>query len=667
MKKPKSLKITSLNFRSIKGFFGKWYVFPAVLFLLVCLTTALKIHGSSVGMFHRFLYGTEIKDPDLIAGQVRAIRSDEWLSNTPLTVSQHYNNYPTYNQDLGFGHDMTVVKDWADRSWVSLFKIQNWGFFIMPLENAFAFRWAMLSFMLIVAAYLFALELMPGKTKWAILLSLVLYFSPFLHWWYLVTSFGSVAYVLFALVLLMRLHKTNSRNLKMLYSGLLTFSAVSFALILYPPFQISAAFAGLFFYLGFLLKTFDLKDKPQRVKLFRDLLFIGAGGLLAALILFGYYLQHQEVIRAITNSLHPGARQVSSGDRNLEYLVHQFSSQFGYRLQLPRAGLNYWTNQSEAANFILVFPALVLGSLLLIYKDVKKKLPIDYLLIFPIIALTLVLIRQYVHGLDPLFNLFALDRVPNFRIIMALGVAQFLLLASYYRRSRQISFDGKLDRAILYFAVIATFLLSMIFGHLTAKTHTKFLFNYSEIFIISTFLAINTYFLLRAKLAGLVMLALFSFISIAAINPIYRGLKPVYQNELTNTIRSVSSENDTWAVMDSGDFENYAVAAGRPSISGLYSYPREDLWQKAGVAENKSVYNRSAHVLVTLDGMQEETYLKLVAVNRFFVVINPCSEFVDKTNLKFLLSQKPLENKCIEEVDYLEFPGRKFWIYKVVD
>jgi hypothetical protein len=208
---------------------------------------------------------------------------------------------------------------------------------------------------------------------------------------------------------------------------------------------------------------------------------------------------------------------------------------------------------------------------------------------------------------------------------------------------------------------------------LTARDHPGFLNNRYEIIVIAAAMAVGIYFVLQAKRIGLVLLLLFSAFSVIAINPFYRGLEPVYENKLTQAIRSVSAEEDVWAVIDSGDFENYAAAAGRPTISGLYSYPRADLWEKAGIADenNSDIYNRSAHVLVTLDQYPQrpETYLQLVAGNRYFVVLNPCSEFVDNTSLDYLLSQQPIPEtqECIEYVSTVEFPARTFYIYRITE
>src|SRR3546814_4076929 len=58
------------------------------------------------------------------------------------------------------------------------------SFLLLPFGYAFAFKWWLMGFLLILSCYFFALALMPKRQGFAVGLSLALFFSPFVQWWY---------------------------------------------------------------------------------------------------------------------------------------------------------------------------------------------------------------------------------------------------------------------------------------------------------------------------------------------------------------------------------------------------------------------------------------------------------------------------------------------------
>src|SRR5437588_7576603 len=60
----------------------------AVPVLLFILLTVFAIHGSSVAAYYTFLGVDSSNDPNVLYGQVRPIRSDEFLVNTPLAIAE---------------------------------------------------------------------------------------------------------------------------------------------------------------------------------------------------------------------------------------------------------------------------------------------------------------------------------------------------------------------------------------------------------------------------------------------------------------------------------------------------------------------------------------------------------------------------------------------------
>ena len=90
----------------------------------------------------------------MIAGSPRGVRSDEWVVNTQMIIAQAANDFKRVNYNIG-GQDMSLISDVPYKEWSIMFKPQNLTFFIMPLEYAFAFKWWLLGFSLIISCYFF--------------------------------------------------------------------------------------------------------------------------------------------------------------------------------------------------------------------------------------------------------------------------------------------------------------------------------------------------------------------------------------------------------------------------------------------------------------------------------------------------------------------------------
>src|SRR5688572_20935068 len=152
------------------------WLFPVVLTFLLLIFTAFGIHGSSIGTYHTALHGPTAEDPNLLFGEPRSIRSDEWLVNTQLTIAQENNGYQRINQNIGNGQDVSLLSDAPYKEWSTFFKPHNAAFFALPFDNAFAFKWWVMGYLLALSCYFFTLCLLPGKRMLAALLSIAFFF-----------------------------------------------------------------------------------------------------------------------------------------------------------------------------------------------------------------------------------------------------------------------------------------------------------------------------------------------------------------------------------------------------------------------------------------------------------------------------------------------------------
>jgi hypothetical protein len=147
---------------------------PVVLCLLVvCVLGTAKVNGSSVS-----LYG----DNAPAAGQARPIRSDEYLTRTPLAVRQVVQGFPV-STTLGNGqHDTGVLSDLPERGWPMVLRPQTTPYHLFDVERAFAFEW----WLIVAAPFLGIYWLVMALTRrvgLAVLAGAAIALSPAVVWW----------------------------------------------------------------------------------------------------------------------------------------------------------------------------------------------------------------------------------------------------------------------------------------------------------------------------------------------------------------------------------------------------------------------------------------------------------------------------------------------------
>ena len=113
--------------------------FPAIVIVVFFLLVAFKISGSSVGIYHQYLYGEKQQDPDLLYGNPYFVRADEWQSATHLIVAQKYNSFNKTNPHIGSGTNLALQTEVPYKDWTVVFRPHTWGYFMLGLERGAIF------------------------------------------------------------------------------------------------------------------------------------------------------------------------------------------------------------------------------------------------------------------------------------------------------------------------------------------------------------------------------------------------------------------------------------------------------------------------------------------------------------------------------------------------
>lgn len=637
----------SIILSSIKSFFRKipaiWY-YPLLLSIPFLFLITFGINGSSVGTFTEAIDGNA--GINKIIGSNRWIRSDEYLATTPILLSQGKNGNPQKNESIGTGIELGVQTNMPVKDIFTLFKIPAWLFLIIENEDiAFSFFWWIRVYILAIGSYLLLFELTKKNYTISILGSLSFIFTPFAHWWWNFELIGYATIIIFSLIKLI-----NAKNIRGMIFPSISFYyfSISFALLLYPPFQIPVIWASIFIFLGVLANNFsDIKKDPLIGKKF--LFFcITIFTVFATILLF--YLKYENIIEVITNTSYPGIRFFSGGGLPLST---QFNGFYNILLQSDYNGVPIGQrNQSEAANFFLLYPAVILFSIISLFKEVKRK-QVDYLLICLSFWIVLLAIWSYI----PLPEWFAkytfLAQVPPSRISIGLGFSSYILC--FYFLSTKIKPKKSENIWIILISIVSWSLILLLGYYFLSNTPQYFtkpmlLSPEVKLALISSFFFLVIYFLLSKKIL-LFSLAFFgfSFLSTALVHPLYKGLDSINKTHFAETVKKYqSNEENKWIVYGDHRFAQYILANGGYVLNGIHYYPLHDMWQIIDPEKKYfEIYNRYAHIHFDNKG-PESPLLELIYADQISVNMDPCDNRLKTLNVQYFLMPEFVEKSCLE-------------------
>lgn len=661
------MTIPKIKSKKIINFINSIWLFPAIMTLLLIVLSALQINGSSMGVYYQMLYGKQT-DPALMYGQPQSIRSDEWIVGTQKLIGQDNNGYKPINNNVGNAEDETIMIDVPTRDWSTIFKPHDLAFLILPFDNAYAFRWWVMSYFLVVSCYFFILTLIPKKRLLASLLSLAFLFSPFFQWWYLYGTLASVYYCLFGAAVFAKLLHSKKQLHTYLWSLATIYLSVCFIMVLYPPFQIPCALVLAVFALGYYLDSRKYIDKTV---LRRNIIYFFCAILISISIIGVYVYQKYDIIETIQNTAYPGQRVIKSGGYNIEHLL---SSNLSPLFQKITTANGYArvdigaTNQSESSNFILIMPFLLTPMLYLWYKNYKQNKKINYIVLTMSTLLAILLAWLFVPGIDFIGKITLLDKVPHPRLLIGIGFINLVLIAGFIKLYNNQKEYFSFAISAIYSLLIVIFYLIVDF-HVMQKFPTFVDFNNAVILALPIaliiFLMMRKYFTL-----AIIGLLLFSVFSTFHINPIYQGTSVLTKTPISQAIKEIGkSSNKRW-VSEDIILENFATMNGVRSLSGVYIYPQLELWRDFG-DNQKDIYNRYAHVNFNFDrdiNNYTPPSIALVGPDQFRVKIKPCDQILNSKDVGFLITSNPFsegEAPCAVLVKSITYPTATFNIYRL--
>ncbi len=639
--------------------------FPLCLALLFTLLVAFRLSGTSIGLDWYFLYGEVESDPNLLSGNPRTIRSDEYAVETPWTVMESRVGFSQVNPFIGAGQNL-ILTDVPIRHWSLIFTPQNWGYFLLPLEYGFSFHWWFKGLIVILGVYLLAVKLMNGQRMFAALMALAAFYSPAVQWWYSTSLTETFGWFFLLLFLALQLVDAQTARQRVIYTALFTYAVGCFMFLGYIPGLIPTMLALVFLIVGLLAERFlrgGLRQAWSDPRLRRVLagLFIALAVNLA--LLAAYAVDERTVIETVISSVYPGGRVEIGGNMQPAHLLGGF-----YNIQLLWDRAYYLTldNQSEASSYFMfslfLLPLFIFQQARLVWRRQRP----DGLLIAALLFYLLALCWAFVGLPAWLSHLLLLDRVPAKRLITVFGSLNLLLVIYFFARPPFEPTRRNRVFATLYAAAIALFYFYA--GWRIEAETPGFFFTPALIYLVPAFVFLLTAALMnRVKSLFAVGLLAFSLLTAFYINPLYRGLGVLRESQIAREIQQIAgqpqNEDAVWVFYDSV-LSNFAAANGARVISATQYHPQPELWRSFDPqGRYAEIYNRYSHIQIlpaagdSIEFIQEREDAMLLK-------IHPCNPAFQGAGVRFFVFHEPVDYACLEPVTSVPYPNTSFYLYE---
>ncbi|MDQ3015393.1 MAG: hypothetical protein M3R25_01530 [Bacteroidota bacterium] len=631
----------------------KVWIYIGICIFLFFLFVALKWHNASIGNWN--LFANDGGDPSrgIIAGTPRPIRSDEWQVYSSFILSQAAQDFPISNMALGAGNT-PLTFNLPTHHIVSAIKPALWGYYFIDLERAYSWHWNFKLFPFLIVSFLFLMLLTKNHFVLSVTGSIWLFLSSAIQWWSIYTelftwgmlSVIALIYILYA-----------DRSLKILLASIvLILSAYSYAMILYPAYQVPFAYFLLAILIGYLLAY-----KVRLVDSFRQNMMLRIGSLAlvfagVGLFIFLFYQETKDTISLLTNTVYPGKRSETGGDFSFAKMFADNFSWFMNEQKFPEV----WGNICELSSFLM----LSLIPTLILIADFFKKRKIDPVLL-TLMILQFILFIYIVIGFPPFLAKITLFSVsPSNRTFFIFGFINVIFTILFITRHQIVILKNNriTQIASLIILVLLAYLLNSLLNH-------QISIYFSEVKVITATLifASLTWLTLqfhrdRLYSYSFIVLILLVVLPNIRVNPLSIGLAPYFENETYKAISEIRAKdpNAGWAVFGSIITANFVKATGVNCFNGVqFVPPFEKLHILDSGMKSDSVYNRFAHIgLTTMIDGNDSVEFELKQNDMYMIRMDPCSPKLTQLGIKYIVftyQPQEVEVECMTGI--IGLPG----------
>lgn len=527
-----------------------------------------------------------------------------------------------------------------------IFRISQIGYLLFGAGAGLSFYWCFRYIALFMASYEF-LKLITNKNKrLSFIGAVIILLSPTIQWWYSTNSLiEMIVSAEVGLVLFDKYFKEENFKLRTLYMVIIFICIGTYALTFYPAWMIPVAYVFLPFLIWIIIEN---RKKIHFTK--KDIIAFVVIALVFAGLMARVFVKSWDTIITTLNTAYPGKRIVLEKGSPKVYVGFMMSSLFTI--------VTSFDNPCDMAVMMDFWPVALILLGIYVLKEKKKDILITLSLVVVLILnayylfsapewlakITLLSRSWYgrIYQVFGLLNIFILFRILSttefkFKKIWALVISVVVaglcaLICKYYYP----------ERISLMLAVVLTAVFTLMFYTILRYTENKKMFTW--------------------------VILIFMLVIGSLVNPVRSGINLVEEDPLLNAIEEINSEEEgLWALIEIGLPEvNLPNVARARTLNSTSVYPNLELWRKIDEAHQyEDIYNRYAHIFITLVQNEEDTKFELLSpdVIRIFMRY----EDLQKLGVNYLVRGAKLPE--LEETDEIQleekYKDENYIIYKV--
>ena len=634
----------------------RYYIAIAIILFAVIF----ELNNSSIDLWN-ILYDDKDQISDVIFGKARWARTDEFQIYTPMLISQAP-NYPYFNEVVrGKKTDMSLIDPQPIKNIISIFRPFLLGFLFLGSAKGLSLFWILRLVLLFLFTFEFLLLITDKNKILSLFGTLLIAFSPGIHWWFTISGLiEMIIYGEVAVLLLNRYMRTKNFKQKTIMLFCIYICAGSFILVLYPAWQVPCIYVFATIFLWIVIKNYNDFNFNKK-DIIPIIIFI------ALLLAVFYYMydKSKETIDVIRNTVYPGQRTSLGGERLTEAYIDcgfwMHTLRYWGNLFLAVTDKNLAYNHCLYAVFFDFFPIGLILSFVIFFIDKNK----DKLLIFLSAVFILLSTWLFIGFSQFLANLTMLKTSPAYRTIIIWGFLNVLILI---RALSIIKFK---------FNNLIAIIISLILTVLSVIANKCIYDKYMDVLklVITGILSFPLFYLIlknKINKSLIVVISILMIVSGLAVNPIQRGIAVVNKAPLAKAIKNINNEEPGLWIFETGNLTNYImnypIMYGAATFNSTNLYPNLEAFRKLD-KENKyiDIYNRHCNIAVNLvDSNLKNDYQKFVLFAQEYIIINMTEEDLIKLNIKYILTLRNLSKFNSDKIKFeLLYITSKCAIYKL--
>ena len=632
------------------------HFFWLIVLLLFCVCVALKLNGSSVGIWEQELSGREASK-GLLLFEPQPIRMDEWLVWTPAALSQarQMPRFPVENPNLGPGR-APLLLNLPVAYYTTWFRPQLWGFFVFDFERGFSFCWMTKIFGLVLATAWFLRQLVLRSLGLALFGGTWSFLA--MQWWLSSPTMLPEMFAAWAICTgcaIQFFTQKSGWRLAIAFTAFV-YCGVNFVLCFYPPAQIPLLYLMGAIVLGFVLER---RQAGEFYSANRGIVLVGLGVAAVAIVLVPCLIDIRPTLDLVSHTVYPGARRVTGGGFSIFKLFSGLDSFFQTRESVNAA----YSNVTEPSHSCPFWPALVAGILV---ARVRQRITVKPLFI----ALTIFLVLLGLFCVVPFPTWLVRPTLLSFSTEHSaragLGPANIFLTCLFLDRYR-----GPLFTKRGIFVAVAGFSLAIALLFWTASLQKPNFFpDRRQIvlsFLASTALLALLFSQKRHSLFPLTLIALLVWTN-GSVNPVMRGLSPLLNSEGFRVVDQIrrADPDSKWIVYGDLALPELVKATGARVLNGFKIVPDLDFLRRFdSTGRANLIYNRYGHLVCELPEHPGEIAFSLVANNYYILYLSPGDSGLRQIGCRYVVLPDVWPDAELHGFSLLQaVPGERVCIYR---